>query len=156
MLVDLLVVTDQSITYRIRLDPATFYFNAIYACNKGVERRRLWNHLISLKSSLSDEPWTLAGDFNIIAHHSESCTAALMVNSDNKEFTEAMHRLFVFDHVFSGPIFTWSNRQQDSFISRKLDRVLINDAWLLRFAHSYVEFLPPKVFDHRPTYIQLQ
>ncbi|KAH1037958.1 hypothetical protein J1N35_039701 [Gossypium stocksii] len=40
------------------------------------------------------------------------------------------------DHVFNGPQFTWSNHQKDSFLARKLDRVLANDVWLSCFPRA--------------------
>ena len=40
-------------------------------------------------------------------------------------------------------------------MAKKLDRVMINDNWLLNFSHSTVDFLAPDVFDHSAAYIQL-
>ncbi|XP_022765942.1 uncharacterized protein LOC111310811 [Durio zibethinus] len=40
-------------------------------CNSEDERKRLWMHLISLKSILESFPWMLAGDVNVVAHSSE-------------------------------------------------------------------------------------
>ena len=69
---------------------------------------------------------------------------------------ESKVKISVFDHAFSSPLFTWSNRQLDGFLARKLDRVLINGNWLPCFAQSQVEFLPPEISDHCPALIQLQ
>ena len=140
--VDLYAITDQSITCRIQQDHKTFYFSAIYGCNEGLDRRRLWSHLLSLQNSFVGEPWLLSGDFNIIAHPSKSFPKPQGVSSEMREFTDAMIQLSIFDHVYTGLIFTWTNHQPDGFLARKLDRVLINDIWLSRFPHSSVEFLP--------------
>ena len=59
------------------------------------------------------------------------------------------------DHVFIGPLLTWSNRQGEGFLARKLDKVLINDSWLVSFAHSLVEFLNPGESDHYPAILKL-
>ena len=40
---------------------------------------------------------------------------------------ECLHTLAIFDHAFSGLVFTWSNHQNDTFLEKKLDRVLISD-----------------------------
>ena len=72
MQIDLLATTDQSISFRIQNGSYKFYFTAIYGCNEGIERRRLWKHLRFLHSIISTEPWMLSGDFNIITHASES------------------------------------------------------------------------------------
>ena len=60
--VNLLDVTDQSITCKIHMDSHNFFFSAIYGSNDGIERRKLWDHLIFLHSSIYAEPWILTGD----------------------------------------------------------------------------------------------
>ena len=97
----------------------------------------------------------LAGDFNVIAHHSESSKYTDSQGANIKDFQDCLQALAVFDHVFIGPMFTWSNHQDETFVAKKLDRVLINDNWHLEFAHSSVDFLPPKVSDHSPMLVQL-
>ena len=79
-----------------------------------------------------------------------------MINFDMKEFNEVRNRISVFYLVASGPLFTWTNKHQEGFIARKLDRMLINSSWHSRYAQSHVEFLAPKVSNHCPTYILLQ
>ena len=43
--VDLVAITNQSITCCIIDDAKIFYLSVIYGCNDGVGRRLLWNHL---------------------------------------------------------------------------------------------------------------
>ncbi|XP_039052012.1 uncharacterized protein LOC120193638 [Hibiscus syriacus] len=65
-----------------------------------------------------------------------------------KDFQDLTHELDLLDHPFFGPSFTWSNKQTDLFLARKLDRVLINPYWFTAFPLSFVEFLSPGVSDH--------
>ncbi|XP_074300540.1 uncharacterized protein LOC141631817 [Silene latifolia] len=54
-----------------------------------------------------------------------------------------------------GSYFTWNNKQDDGTrVYSKIDRVLINDAWLQRFPDSVAQFLPEGHFDHCPCVIQ--
>ena len=69
--VQLIGISDQSVTCRIQ-NSQVFCFNGIYSCNEGITRRRLWNHLTSLHSIISEKHWILSGDFNIIAKPLES------------------------------------------------------------------------------------
>ena len=156
MQVDLVASTDQSITCKIEVNSKTFFFSAIYGCNQGIERRRLWDHLAIIHSRLSKKPWFLTGDFNIIANTSESYPVSQIISNDMREFMDTMLKLSVFDHAFAGPILTWTNHQADGFIARKLDRALVNDNWFPMINNSVVEFLPPEVSDHSPIHIQLQ
>ena len=69
--VGLVGLMDQSITC-VSQRAKKFYLSAVYGSNEGVDRRRLWSHLLSVKGSLSQFPWMLVGDFNVITHPSES------------------------------------------------------------------------------------
>ncbi|XP_059658763.1 uncharacterized protein LOC132305101 [Cornus florida] len=59
------------------------------------------------------------------------------------DFNNCLHRNGLEDLRYSGTYFTWTN---SSFgcanISRKLDRVLINQAWMAVFPKATCEFLP--------------
>ena len=66
--VSLIDTTDQTVTVSVKVDAHSFYFSTIYGCNDGVDRRRLWNHLVSIQRIILDEPWLLARDFNVTIH----------------------------------------------------------------------------------------
>lgn len=104
---------------------------------------------------IGSNPWALAGDFNVVAASQESLPTC-DINSDISEFNDLSETIAVFDHHFSGSMFTWSNKHSVRFLERKLDRVLINSAWLNHFPKSSVQFLPPEVSDHCLSYLQLQ
>ena len=89
-----------------------FIFNAIYGRNDGGDRKRLWSHLISIYKIGMNEPWLLAGDFNIITSSSESSSfnASQAISNDMKDFEGARNHISVYDHAFSGPVFTWTNK----------------------------------------------
>ena len=123
-----------------------------------MDRKKLWRHLESIYIEGYTEPWMLAGDYNIIATAEESCpfNATSGINGDMRDFEEVRRYILVYDHAFTGEMFTWTNKHQDGLIARKLDRVLINEAWSNFFAHSTVEFLSPEISDHSLAFIQLE
>ena len=153
--VSLVASSNQSITCRIVQDAKQFYFTAIYGSNDGMERRGLWSHLQTVSGTFMSNPWMLAGDFNVIAHPTESSYEHQQYSSGMRDFMDSRESLSVFDHAYTGPLMTWSNHQSEGFLARKLDRVLINDNWLSCFPSSSVEFLPPEVSDHCPGFVQL-
>lgn len=51
--------------------------------------------------------------------------------------------------------FTSSNKQQGTHKNRKLDKVLLNGAWLQRNSSTTIEFLAPKISDHCPAVVTL-
>ena len=128
--VSLISTSDQSITSMIEYDTKKFILSGIYGCNEGVDRKKLWRHLESIYNEGYTEPWMLAGDYNVIATAEESCpfNANFGINADMRDFVEVRRYILVYDHAFTGTMFTWTNKHQDGFIARKLDRVLINEA----------------------------
>ena len=72
-----------------------FYFSAIYGHNEGIKRRSLWSHLKDIHSFIKEEPWILAGDFNIFTEASESSNLAdsFVANSDIRDFTTCKDQL---------------------------------------------------------------
>ena len=116
--VDLVDSMAQSITCCVSFGMQRFYFSVVYGCNEGTERRRLWSHLLTMKTSLSHGPWMLAGDFNVTAHHSESSKYTTSQSANIKEFQDCLQELAVFDHAFFGPMFTWSNHQDETFVAK--------------------------------------
>ena len=151
-----IAINDQSITNCIQYNSHTFYFCAIYGCNESMDRKRLWEHLSYLHSIILDSPWLLVGDYNVTMDPSESSNSNGVQTCDMKDFMEISRQISIFDHSFTGPLYTWSNKQQVGFLARKLDRALINGGWLVKFPHFIVEFLPPEVSDHCPVIVSLQ
>ena len=100
---------------------------------------------------------SLAGDFNIITHPTESSNynGSQVVNADIRDFKECISALFVTNHAFIGLHYTWFNHQHEGFLAKKMDRVLVNDIWLTSFPQSSVEFLTLKDSYHYPASVQL-
>ncbi|KAK3212587.1 hypothetical protein Dsin_017293 [Dipteronia sinensis] len=59
------------------------------------------------------------------------------------------------DLRFSGFPHTWYNKRSNGCISKKLDRVLVNNERLVKFEHSEASFLPPSILDHCPFMVKL-
>lgn len=71
------------------------------------------------------------------------------------EFHSCLHDLELRDLRYYGPLFTWTNKQPEDPIAKKLDSVLINENWLLTFPQSVVNFLAPEFSDHSPALVSL-
>ncbi|KAL4340743.1 hypothetical protein GQ457_08G017340 [Hibiscus cannabinus] len=73
-------------------------------------------------------------DFDTLGHYS---------SSEMIDFQDYLAALVLSDHPYYGPLFTWTNKQEGSFLARKLDRLLINDHCIhaLPTSHSkHVDF----------------
>ena len=108
MQIELVDTMEQCISCGVTYGLQKFYLSAVYGCNEGIDRRRLWSYLNSLKGSFSQHPWLVAGDFNVIAQAIESSkfNGSQGLNLFSKEFIECLQNIAAFDHASSGPLFT--------------------------------------------------
>lgn len=135
-----------------------FIYTAVYASNLHVERTGLWVELLELHSTLdlSGMPWIIGGDFNQILQPSEhSCPAVNSLTSQMMDFRDCLLQLGMFDHRFYGSFNTWSNKCPSNPISKKLDRILINQPWTSSYPNSSTTFRAPDFSDHSPGIIDL-
>ncbi|KAG7542496.1 Reverse transcriptase domain [Arabidopsis thaliana x Arabidopsis arenosa] len=70
------------------------------------------------------------------------------ITSGMRDFQAAVNYCALTDLASHGPLYTWSNRQEGDLISKKLDRVLVNDCWKQSFPHSYNVFEAGGCSDH--------
>jgi hypothetical protein len=120
----------------------------IYGDNKGMDRKLLWNNLVSMKAKVKNQPWMICGDFNVVKSLSEKWGSDKL-NSYEIEFGQCLNTFEVLDLKFSGCFYTWTNKSEEPhFIARKHDRVLANKAWLSCFNKTIVEFHSGGISDH--------
>ncbi|KAA3478181.1 reverse transcriptase [Gossypium australe] len=157
-IVDVLYAFGQCITCSVQVQHHKAFFSAVYACNDGVSRRELWSHWCFLSGHVGDAPWLLGGNFNVKISPEESSffNNSQYFTVDMKDFQALVREIEIFDHAYFGPIFTWSNNQLDRPIATKLDRVLVNAAWLRFLSHSWVEFATLGFSNHCPSIVWLE
>ncbi|KAL4291160.1 hypothetical protein GQ457_14G012080 [Hibiscus cannabinus] len=148
-------ITDQCITGFVKNGTEEFFLSTVYAWNTGSERKRLWQHFEFLHTIIGDHPWLAFGDFNVILNPDESSVPIHGSCRDIQDIRDCFQSIGLSDHAFSGPLFTWSNHQEDNPLARKLDRDIVNPAWYKRFMHSTVEVLAPGISDHCPVLVTL-
>ncbi|XP_013650375.1 uncharacterized protein LOC117134387 [Brassica rapa] len=148
----------QSMTCQVVCPTApSFYFTAVYAGNTVEERSELWVELLDLHATLNlgSYPWLVGGDFNEIRHPTEhSAPSSAQITNPMIDFYSCLHQLEIQDLRYHGEKFTWSNKQPDTPIAKKLDRALINEHWLNSYPRSLALFLAPEILDHTPCYIE--
>ncbi|XP_038994273.1 uncharacterized protein LOC120118241 [Hibiscus syriacus] len=152
--------SDQALSIVGDVASHSLVITTVYGSNSGLDRRDLWEHLKTLKADIGHSSWIIGGgDFNIISNAQESSdfgNLGLHSTPDMEDFKSCLVDLELLDHHFSGPLYTWSNKQDDLFLAHKLDKILINSQWLLEFPDSAVEFQAQGVSDHCPVIIWTQ
>lgn len=130
----------------------------IYAYNEFVARRPLWEDLLSIHSTHVQNfqhPWCLMGDFNTFLHPFETNGDMPRRLRAINDFKDCVDQLGITDLRYTGEVFTWLDCNVDHPISRKLDRVLVNEYWLQKFDLSLACFLPRGLSDHCPSTLHL-
>ncbi|XP_024004030.1 uncharacterized protein LOC112081502 [Eutrema salsugineum] len=138
----------------------SFAIAFVYALNTENQRRMLWSEISQIHSNSPARfrPWALAGDFNQIASSSEhfSVIPSAFSLSGITDIQSCLEDNELRDLQSRGAFYTWSNHRPEDPILRKLDRVLVNDAWSDLLPESLAIFDPPGDSDHSPSLICLE
>lgn len=149
----------QMITCVIQIPRTTTEVSISYVCglNSKNGRQQLWQELRVLARDpvLTNKPWAIMGDFNQILHPSEKSNGGIEFPGGIQEFRDYVSYVGLFDLSIRGNLFTWWNNQEANPIAKKLDQILINDRWQLRFPLSFDHFGEPDISDHSPVCLVL-
>lgn len=102
-----------------------------------------------------NQPWMLAGDFNIIVDSGEKRGGQNLDSGAMHDFQNFIHQNGLVDMGFIGDIFTWcNNRRGHARIRERLDRVLGNLEAQDLFPSCTVSHLPRITSDHSPLLVR--
>ncbi|GJU75149.1 RNA-directed DNA polymerase, eukaryota, reverse transcriptase zinc-binding domain protein [Tanacetum coccineum] len=127
-----------------------FFVSFVYASNSCVERRSLWKELLMHKHSVNQKAWVLMGDFNVTLKLEEHSNGSSKMSIDMNDFRDAVNNMEVDDLCSTGFQFTWTKSLKNVNCNtlKKLDRIMINEYFLLQFGKAHGVFLPYLVSDH--------
>ena len=145
---------EQHITMNItRVGATPWYFSAIYASPDPTKRKDLWEELEKFART-HNEPWLIAGDFNETRFPSERSRSSHETTRRSLKFNEWIDELELIEIEFSGASHTWARGSfEATYQSARLDRVLYNSEWGLRFDKAQVKHLPTLQSNHCPIVI---
>ncbi|XP_043697429.1 uncharacterized protein LOC122648258, partial [Telopea speciosissima] len=130
-----------------------FFCTVVYALNSVVARKELWEDVGAISSAIIN-PWAVLGDFNVIRSNSEKIGGYPVRIEAMDDFNSFIDGAGLLDLKWKGEALTWNNRQVgDARICCKLDRVLVNLAWMDVFRSSDATFYPPGLSDHSPVVV---
>ncbi|XP_048497943.1 uncharacterized protein LOC125496507 [Beta vulgaris subsp. vulgaris] len=126
----------------------------VYCSNDLAERMMMWEDLKRLK--IRSEPWVICGDFNNVVNFNERVGSNVTLHE-----VEGIRRCLwdceVQDMVSVGPFYTWSNKQEgEERVYSKIDRVFVNEAWMVKFEGAKAHFLPESISNHTPCIIHFE
>ena len=150
--------SDQFIFCEVEIldDGITIFVCFVYADNRCIQRRKLWADLQVMSTSVKNAPWLVLGDFNATRYQHEKVGGDLGWPSTKEEFNNALNVAELEDLKYGGCQFTWSNKQSDGMaITTKIDRVLVNEKWIVSFPLSSANFCTRGTSDHSPMVISV-
>ncbi|XP_028095883.1 uncharacterized protein LOC114295782 [Camellia sinensis] len=154
----LISMSNQHILCKI-LDLATneyFFAVFVYAANKHTLRKVFFDTMFNISHAKSKVPCIFLGDFNAIRYQQEKIGVSPTWTSENEEFNTYINASELADLSYGGCQFTWANkRSEGAFIATKIDRVLVNEAWLDKFPESTATFLPAGISNHSSVVVNI-
>ncbi|GKA33100.1 RNA-directed DNA polymerase, eukaryota, reverse transcriptase zinc-binding domain protein, partial [Tanacetum coccineum] len=124
----------------------------VYASNSGIERRSLWRDLEIQKIITNGTPWVIIGDFNVTLNATEYSNGSANPSSEMSQFQDCVNCIEVDDLHSEGFYYTWTKslRNPSCKTLKKLDRIMVNEAFIDKFQHAHGIFLPYMISDHSP------
>ena len=120
------------------------------------KRHEFWSLLRRLRQNW-EGPWLVCGDFNEVLFQHEHLGIRSRTESQMDQFKDCLLHCGRVDLAFSGPVYTWSNRQEDESVVRvRLDQAVANGAFSTAFDDCYVENIITTTSDHFAILIRLQ
>lgn len=127
----------------------------VYASCLTDEKEELWDRLSSVISQNSGHCICIAGDFNAIRRISERAGRGITYNRrDIRNFDLFIRSSGMIDLPLHGRSYTWY-RPNGSCKSR-IDRILVNNEWLLRWPNSQQIGLRRSISDHCPLKLEIK
>lgn len=115
-------------------------------------RRILWDDLRDINSGI-DNSWAIVGDFNAILEANERIEGSQSPSMRGMlDFQVFVSDYDLVDAGYQGCPFTWQN----SGLSQRLDRLIVNMHWRIRFEEAEVYHLPRFKSDHRVVLLKLK
>ena len=122
----------------------------VYAPNLRNERRLLWEELLELRDAVT-VPILAMGDFNEVFSTSERKGGSGCVGS-MEEFKNWVANMCLSDLHLHGRKFTWSRGNWSS----RIDRMLVDADWVMKFPGLKLKALPSKLSDHTPLLLEVE
>ncbi|CAJ2669285.1 unnamed protein product [Trifolium pratense] len=131
------------------VDP--WLLTVVYASPRENERSETWHHIRQLASNIT-EPWLVMGDFNEIASPDEKKGGVQADIGKCLQFNRWINECNLMEVTTAGTKFTWRGPLWNGRdrVFKKLDRVLCNVSWRLKYHDGFAKVLPRVQSDHHP------
>ncbi|WJX23885.1 hypothetical protein P8452_13067 [Trifolium repens] len=135
----------------VEKDVDPWILTVVYASPRDNERNDTWQKLRNIADTINI-PWLMIGDFNEIAKLDEKKGGAPTDIRKCHNFNNWINDCKLIEVTTVGTRFTWRGPKWNGRdrVFKKLDRVLCNVAWRLRYHEGFAKVLPRIHSDHHP------
>ncbi|CAN0876220.1 hypothetical protein LINGRAHAP2_LOCUS11181 [Linum grandiflorum] len=127
-----------------------FILTAYYGYSQRHRRKDVWNLLRTIARP-EHETWCCMGDFNDLLHNDEKRGVRDHPQALMDGFRQAGNDCGLVDLPLEGYPFTWvRSKGKSNCVEERLDRAMVNGAWLQNFPNVILRNLIAPVSDHSP------
>lgn len=158
MEVDMVGNEEQMLTLHItrQSHEIDMYISLVYAKYAIGERLPLWESIYNL-SKVTNSPWLIGGNFNVICCEEEKLGGRLVTDADTRDFIHCIGVCNLLDVGFQGSKYTqWNGRTDEQCIFERMDRILYNHNMQDLFPVFEVEHLLQNGLNHAPLLINVR
>jgi exonuclease III len=128
----------------------------VYGEPKASERHHMWTLLRRIKPNSAD-PWLMVGDFNETMWQHEHFSQTKRSERRMAAFRSTLSFCNLFDLGFSGPPWTFDNKQKDrKNVKARIDRAVASVCWTELFAETKVTHICSTRSDHLPLLVEYE
>ncbi|XP_021762503.1 uncharacterized protein LOC110727244 [Chenopodium quinoa] len=149
--VDVLAVHEHFIHYLISTKDlqTQIAYTFVYGLHSVHDRKRMWAVIQSL--GVIPIPWLCAGDFNAILDDEDKINGNPISAYETKDFQKFIGNMELVEIKSKGSYYSWSNKARNGpRVYSRIDRGLINAAWLTQYRNVEAIYLAPSLSDHTP------
>ncbi|XP_061363867.1 uncharacterized protein LOC133307381 [Gastrolobium bilobum] len=117
----------------------------VYGSPRWLERKVLWENLGRI-AGYEDGKWAIMGDFNAYVEQGDKQGGAVVNWGSVQDFVDYLSDCGLSDLGYTGPKFTWRR----GGLQERLDRLVVNDNWLLEYPNRSISYIHFHGSDHRP------
>ncbi|XP_021769467.1 uncharacterized protein LOC110733686 [Chenopodium quinoa] len=121
----------------------------VYGLHTIHDRMQLWTGLKGLPSA--SIPWLCVADFNFVLSVSDRLNGAAVSEYETRDFQQCIDDLALVEIKSKGSFYSWGNKAHSGPRTfTRIDRGLVNQAWINFYGHVEALYLPPSLSDHSP------
>lgn len=126
------------------------HITTVYGLHSISVRGQLWEDIKRL-SSQTNGPSLIMGDFNSILSTEDRLVGIQVQMGEMKDFKECVNQCNLSKMSIVGRNFTWTN----GHIYSRIDKVLINNEWMISMPPEQVKVMDPLFSNHSPLSIDI-